>query len=132
VAKTRPINPWKWQDQFGFSQAIDVTQAQRVVYVAGQASVDGDGNPMHKGDFAKQIMLAIDNLETVLKQSGMSLANVVRLSYYTTDIQGFMNAAPVFGPRLGAARCTPASTLLGITTLFHPDLKIEIEATAVE
>jgi enamine deaminase RidA (YjgF/YER057c/UK114 family) len=132
VADTKPINPWKWQDPFGFSQGIDVTKAQRVLYCAGQTSVDANGAPLHKGDFAKQIMQALDNLEAVLKQGGLGLANVVRLNYYTTDMQAFMNAAPVFGPRLAAARCKPASTLLGVTALFHPDVMIEIEATAVE
>ena len=132
MAETKPINPWKWQDQFGFSQAIDVSKAQRVVYCAGQTSVDADGNPLHKGDLAKQIMKALDNLEVVLKQAGLGLNNVVRLNYYTSDMPAFFAAAPVFGPRLAAARCKPASTLLGVTTLFHPDINIEIEATAVE
>jgi len=35
----RKINPWKWQDQYGFSQAIEVSNASRVLYCAGQASV---------------------------------------------------------------------------------------------
>jgi enamine deaminase RidA (YjgF/YER057c/UK114 family) len=132
MADTQRINPWQWQDQFGFSQAIHVSNAKRVVYCAGQTSVDASGTPMHKGNFAAQMSLALDNLETVLGQSGLGLSHVVRLNYYTTDIAGFMQAGPSFGPRLHAARCTPASTLLGVASLFHPDLMIEIEATAVE
>jgi enamine deaminase RidA (YjgF/YER057c/UK114 family) len=73
----------------------------------------------------------LDNLETVLKQVGLTLANVVRLNYYTTDIAAFLNAAPAYGPRLAAAGCKPSSTLPGVAALFHPDLMVEIEATAV-
>ncbi len=131
MTETKAVNPWTWQDQFGFSQAIEVKAAQRVVYCSGQTSVDASGNPMHAGAMAKQVSQALDNLETVLKQAGLSLANVVRLNYYTTDIAAFLKAGRVFGPRLAAAGCKPSSTLLVVAGLFHPDIMIEIEATAV-
>jgi enamine deaminase RidA (YjgF/YER057c/UK114 family) len=79
-----------------------------------------------------QLGQAIDNLETVLKQAGLTLANVMRLNYYTTDVDAFMEAADVAGARLGEAGCRPASTLLGVTRLAFPELMIEIEATAVD
>ncbi|MCC7413572.1 MAG: RidA family protein [Gammaproteobacteria bacterium] len=129
--KTQAVNPWKWQDMYGFSQAIDVSGAQRVLFCAGQTATDGDGHPVHAGDFPAQLGQALDNLETVLKAAGLSLANVVRLTYYTTDIAKFMDAAPALVGRLDQAGCKPASTLLGVTALFHPDVMIEIEATAV-
>ncbi|MGH8067767.1 MAG: RidA family protein [Candidatus Entotheonellia bacterium] len=131
MAETKAVNPWAWQDQFGFSHAIEVQGGQRVVYCSGQTSVDVSGNPMHGRDMAKQVSQALDNLETVLKQAGLSLANVVRLNYYTTDMAAFLKAGPAYGPRLAAAGCNPSSTLLAVAGLFHPDLMIEIEATAV-
>jgi enamine deaminase RidA (YjgF/YER057c/UK114 family) len=131
VVDIRKVNPWTWQDSYGFSQAIDVSGSQRTVYCAGQTSVDGDGTPMHAGDLVKQINQALDNLEVVLKQAGLTLENVVRLNYYTTDVVAFLTAVPAIGPRLAASRCQPASTLLGVASLFHPDILIEIEATAV-
>lgn len=131
MAETKAINPWKWQDQFGFSQAIEVRGGQRIVYCSGQTSVDASGTPIHVRDMAKQVSQALDNLETVLKEAGLTLANVVRLNYYTTDMAAFLKAGPVFGPRLAAAGCKPSSTLLVVASLFHPDIMIEIEATAV-
>jgi enamine deaminase RidA (YjgF/YER057c/UK114 family) len=133
MAETKPVNPWKWQDQLsiGFAQGIEVRGAERVLYCAGQTSVDANGAPMHAGDMAAQMNQAIDNLETVLRHAGLTLANVVRLNYYTRDVPAFIEAAATFGPRLLAAGCRPASTLLGVTTLFHPDILVEIEATAV-
>ena len=128
----RKINPWKWQDQYGFSQAIEVSNASRVLYCAGQASVDDTGKPVHVGDMRKQIEQAFGNLETVLKASGFGLANLVRLNYYTTDVEAFLGAADVFGSRLAAAGCQPPGTLLGVAKLAFPGLMIEIEATAAK
>jgi enamine deaminase RidA (YjgF/YER057c/UK114 family) len=132
MAKTRAVNPWQWQDQFGFSQAIEVRGGERVLYCAGQTSVDANGAPKHAGDMAAQINQALTNLETVLGHAGLTLANVVRLNYYTRDVAAFLEAGASYGPRLHAAGCQPASTLLGVASLAFPDLLVEIEATAVE
>jgi enamine deaminase RidA (YjgF/YER057c/UK114 family) len=132
MAQTKQINPWTWQDAFGFSQAIDVRQGGRVLYCAGQTSVDANGAPLHAGNMAAQLTQAFDNLETVLKAAGLTLGHVVRLNYYTRDVPGFLQAAGTFGPRLQAAGVQPSGTLLGVASLFHPDILVEIEATAVE
>ncbi len=126
----RPINLGDWQDQFDFSQAIEVRGATRTVYCAGQVSADAVGAPV-AGDMVSQFHRALDNLETVLDEAGLTLADVVRLNYYVTDIPAFLAAVPVVGERLKAVRCKPASTLLGITRLADPEWMIEIEATAV-
>ena len=126
----RKINPWKWQDQFGFSQGMETTNASRVLYCAGQASVDEEGNPVHAGDMRKQIEQAFRNLETVLGAAGYSLADVVRLNYYATDVDAFLAAGDVVGKCLAGTQ--PPGTLLGITKLAFPGLMIEIEATAAK
>jgi enamine deaminase RidA (YjgF/YER057c/UK114 family) len=128
----RTINPWKWQDQYGFSQGIETTNASRVLYCAGQASVDDTGKPVHAGDMRKQIEQAFRNFEAVLTAAGFTLANVVRLNYYTTDVDGFLSASDVVGSRLAEAACQPSGTLLGVSKLAFPGLMIEIEATAVK
>jgi enamine deaminase RidA (YjgF/YER057c/UK114 family) len=125
----RAINPWKWQDAFGFVQANEVTGAQRTLLCSGQTSVDENGAPMHAGDMTAQMTKALDNLETVLKAAGMSLENVVRTTVYTTDVDAFMGAAMANQARMSAIKF--ASTLVGVTRLAFPALMIEIEATAV-
>jgi enamine deaminase RidA (YjgF/YER057c/UK114 family) len=60
----------------------------------------------------------------------LTLANVVRLNYYVTDFNAFFSDHAVVGARLAAVK--PSGTLLGISSLFHPDAMVEIEATAVE
>ena len=82
----RIVNPWTWQDQFGFVQAHEVTGHQRILYCAGQTSMDAEGNPLHEGDMHAQLHQALDNLETVLAEAGYTLADVVRLNAYPTDV----------------------------------------------
>jgi enamine deaminase RidA (YjgF/YER057c/UK114 family) len=129
LAQIKPVNPWTWQDAFGYSQAFEVSGGGRVLFCAGQTSVDANGNPLHARDMAKQLSQALSNLETVLKQAGMTFANVVRLNYYVTDVQAFLQASAQAAAHLGSAK--PPGTLLGVASLFHPDIVIEIEATAV-
>jgi enamine deaminase RidA (YjgF/YER057c/UK114 family) len=78
------INPWTWQDRFGFVQANRITGAEQVLYCAGQTSVDADGSPMHVGNMQEQALQAIDNLETVLREAGFELADIVRLTTEAT------------------------------------------------
>ena len=59
------VNPWQWSLQFGFNQGEIVEGGQRVLFCAGQTSVDGDGTPQFAGDMPAQISLAVDNLEAV-------------------------------------------------------------------
>jgi enamine deaminase RidA (YjgF/YER057c/UK114 family) len=126
----RIVNPWTWQDAFGYVQANELRHIERVLVCAGQTSVDADGRPVHPGDMAAQLGQALDNLETVLRQAGFTLADVVRLNYYTTDVDACLGALGTVGPRLGAAGCRAAGTLLGVTRLAFPELLIELEATA--
>jgi enamine deaminase RidA (YjgF/YER057c/UK114 family) len=125
------INPWKWQDQLGFVQANEVSEVKRVLLCSGQAAMSAEGKPMHAGDMRAQLILALDNLETVLKKAGLGWSNIMRLNYYTTDVDLFFKEYDAATARLREAGCRPASTLLGITRLAFPELMIEIEATAV-
>lgn len=127
----RVVNPWSWQNNFGFVQANEVSGAQRTLYCAGIAATDAEGQPVHAGDMAAQITRSLDNLETLLREGGMDLASVVRLNYYTTDVDALFAAYGTLVERLAAAGCRPASTLLGVARLAFPELLIEIEATAV-
>jgi enamine deaminase RidA (YjgF/YER057c/UK114 family) len=127
----RVINPWTWQDQFGFVQAMEVTGSERVLFCAGQTSSDADGNPAHAGDMSAQLGLAVDNLETVLREAGFELSQVVRLNTYTTDVDAFLEASEGVTARLAKAGCRPSATLLGVARLAFPELLVELEATAV-
>lgn len=126
------VNPWTWQDQYGFVQANAISGAQRVLYCAGQVSVDAEGTPLNAGNMRAQIGQALNNVDAVLRAAGFNLSDVVRLNIYTTDVDQTMEAWPVLQERLAKAGCRQASTLLGVARLYHPDILIEIEATAVQ
>jgi enamine deaminase RidA (YjgF/YER057c/UK114 family) len=128
--ESKVINPWTWQDRLGFVQGREVSGAERVLYAAGQASVDADWKPVHEGDMRGQLMQSLDNVEAVLAEAGFGLADVVRLNYYTTDLDAFFDSYDAVTSRLAEAGARVSSTLLGITRLAQPELLVEIEATA--
>jgi 2-iminobutanoate/2-iminopropanoate deaminase len=126
----RPINPWSWQEQFGFEQAVETSGAERILWLAGQTAIDAEGNVV-SGDVNAQVAQTLDNLEAVLTQAGMTLANVVRVTWYVTSVEEFRASAPVRRERLQAAGWSAASTLVQVAGLAFPELKVEITATAV-
>ncbi|MBX2836080.1 MAG: RidA family protein [Gammaproteobacteria bacterium] len=130
--KRTAVNPWPWSLNVGYNQAEIIEDTRRTLHCAGQTSVDGEGNPQHVGDMRKQMSLAMDNLEAVLVAADMSLANITRLNVFSTDMDETMKHVDVLGARLGAAKCTPPMTWLGVTRLAVPGLMFEVEVTAAD
>ena len=125
----RQINPWEWQNAFGYSQAWRVDAPQSIVYVAGQVAITPDGTVLSDADFATQARQVFRNLQTVLEQSGAAFEDVVKVNVYLTDISRLqeyrdVKAEFVSGPQ-------PASTSVEIKALAVPGLMIEIEAVAI-
>ena len=125
-----PINPWSWSTQLGFDQAQLIEGHQRHLVVSGQDAVDADGNPQHPGDMAAQLEMSVDNLEAILAAADMTLANVVRLNVYATDVGEYLKHFPRLTDRFGDSRF--ATTLLGVAQLPAPQLLVLLEATAVD
>lgn len=124
-------NPTAWLQEFGLNHAVEVSGAERTLYLSGQTASDADGAPMHPGDIVAQYKAAWQCLLDALGSAGMDATNIVRLNFYVTDVSAFMAAADQVMPVHGAAGAEIASTLLGVNELYHPDVMIEIEATAV-
>ncbi|MEU8798922.1 RidA family protein [Spirillospora sp. NPDC048819] len=125
------VNPWAWSVEMGYNQGEIVSGHTRTLYCAGQTAMSGDGKPRHDDDMAAQLALSLDNLEAVLGEGGMSLANLVRLNVYTTDVDRLFEHYGVLASRLGAAGVAPSTTMLGVTRLAIPTLMVELEGTAV-
>jgi enamine deaminase RidA (YjgF/YER057c/UK114 family) len=123
------INPWEWSKGFGFSQAVKLTGIQELVVCSGQTAIGPDGSVPSSPDMGEQVRIALDNVVTVLEAAGLTPANIVKSTIYTTDVDAIL---PVLGPEaqriLGSK--LPASTLIGVTRLAFPELKVEIEVTA--
>jgi enamine deaminase RidA (YjgF/YER057c/UK114 family) len=124
------INPWEWSKGFGFSQAVELRAADRLLFVSGQTAIGADGSPPTTSDMAEQVRLAFENLGTVLAAAGMTIADVVKLTVYTTDVDALFAEYGTATQALGSN--LPAMTLIGVTRLAFPELKVEIEAVAAK
>jgi enamine deaminase RidA (YjgF/YER057c/UK114 family) len=123
------VNPWEWSKAFGYSQAVEVSGAERILVCSGQTGIAEGGTPPSSSDMGDLVKRAFENLGAVLQATGLAASDVVRVNYYTTDVDELIAvlgplASESFGDNL------PASTLLGVARLTFPQLKIEIEATA--
>lgn len=125
------IDIWTWQKEHAFVQGRVVSASGKIIFCAGQTSVDENGNPVNPGDMAAQIRQSLDNLEAVLAKGGAKLKDVVRMTYYVRDIPAFLKANPILLKRYTNAGCQPTTSLIGVAALFHPDILFEVEATAV-
>lgn len=126
------IQPYCAKDVFdppGYFQAIKVSGAQTTLFLSGQVAYDEKGGPAHRGDFAAQARAVFRAVKAQVEAGGGTLANVVKLTTYLTDMRHRADLVPVreefFGKKL------PASTLVGVAALAHPDWLIEVEAIAV-
>lgn len=126
------INPVTWSIGLGFDQGQMIEESQRLLVCSGQDSVDAEGNPQHPGEMAAQLELALDNLEAVLAEAGMTFASVVRLNVYTTDFDEFVKHWARLTGRFGNSESRFTTSLLGVTRLFTPQLLVLLEATAVD
>lgn len=124
-------NPTPWLQHFGLNHAVEVSESTRTLYLSGQTASDADGEPLHPGDMVAQYKAAWQCLIDALAAAGMDATNIVRLNFYVTDVSTFMGAAEQIMPIHGEAGAEIVSTLLGVKELYHPDIMIEIEATAV-
>ena len=129
MAQRMAINPHSWTTSLGFDQAQLIEGHQRLLVCSGQDAVDADGTPQHPGDMAAQLELALDNLDAIVAAADMTLANIVRLNVYTTDVDELINQHfPRLTDRFGNSRY--ATSILGVAHLPAQFL-VMLEATAV-
>lgn len=123
------VSPWEWSKPFGFSQAVEIRGAERILLCSGQTAISEDGSAPVTTDMGEQVKIAFQNLGAVLQAAGLAASDVVKVNYYTTDVDEFIAVLGPFASQFFRDNL-PASTLLGVARLAFPQLKIEIEATA--
>jgi 2-iminobutanoate/2-iminopropanoate deaminase len=100
----------------------------RLLYISGQVAWDASGNIVGKGDVGAQARQTFENLRGVLQAAGGDLPSLMKITTYITKIEDFPAVAQarseVFQGEL------PASTLIVVKSLFHPDFLIEVEGVA--
>lgn len=109
-----------------YSHGITTQGPGTCLHVAGQIGVALDGT-LQQG-FGAQADQAWQNLVAVLNAAGMDVSHLVKVTTYLTRAADLPRLNAVRSVYLGAAR--PASTLVVVAALAHPDWCFEVEATA--
>jgi 2-iminobutanoate/2-iminopropanoate deaminase len=109
-----------------FSHYCDVVRAGPNIWMSGAVGITGDGHV--PDDVGSQFQVALDNLDACLRAAGGEVRHIVKVNIYLTNIadRAIINEYRIkyFGEH------RPASTLVEVSALVAPSLKVEIEATA--
>jgi enamine deaminase RidA (YjgF/YER057c/UK114 family) len=126
----RNVNPEDLGPARGFSHA---TVAAGLVWLGGQIGSDATGKVPEPGDITAQFARAVRNVSIALRAVGSAPADIVKLTYYVTDLKAYKDNLRAIGSayREVFGRHYPATTLVEVRSLFDPDALIEIDAIAV-
>ncbi|RYY53742.1 MAG: RidA family protein [Chitinophagaceae bacterium] len=125
------INPWTWQDQLSYVQAVEIKEPAGTLYCSGQAAVHPDGTSSN-ADMRTQLALAIDNLETVVNEAGYECSNIVKLTVYSTSSEEFIhNCFDNFRDFVARHGMKQAVTVVQVVAL-NETLNIELDAIVVK
>ena len=105
----------------------------KLVYVAGQVSVDSSGNLVGKGDAAAQTRQALENIGHILAGAGAGFSDVVEFTTYVvgrSSVQGYLDGRGEVYPTIYPDGEFPTNTLLVVAGLVNEDLLVEIKAVA--
>ncbi len=97
------------------------------LWISGTIGMTADG--FVPDDVVEQFRIAMDNLDGVLRAAGGRPEHIVKVQLFLTDINDRAKINPIREAYFGAHR--PASTLIEVSALVSPELKVEIEAEAV-
>jgi enamine deaminase RidA (YjgF/YER057c/UK114 family) len=111
---------------------VTVATGSRIVHLSGQTGVDGEGN-VAGSNHLDQARRALQNLRVALEAAKVTLADVAKINMYVVDysdaaMEAIITAA---GEVFGDEYPITAATLIGVATLWQPDILIEIDAVAV-
>ncbi|NIQ40260.1 MAG: RidA family protein [Proteobacteria bacterium] len=110
-----------------WSQAV---QMGNMLFVSGQIALDAEGNTVGKADFAAQAEQVFKNLGTLLDEAGYRFEHICKITVFLTDMKDRQTFAAI--RKKYFSDHPPASTLVEVSKLALPDLKVEMEAIAVK
>lgn len=126
------LNPKGLERPVGYAHVAKVTGGN-VVYVAGQAPFDENGQVVGKGDFVAQFAQVIRNLKTAVEAAGGRPDQYAVLTIYITELQAYLKDKNALGGvyREVFGKYFPAITLVQVGSLYNPDCMVEISGIAV-
>ena len=108
------------------SHYTDAVRFGDILFVSGLTAHNGEGKLIGGADAAAQTRQILANLKLVLDVAGATMADVLKVTVFLTDINDRAAINPVRQEFFGAAK--PASTLIEVSKLALPEMKVEIEA----
>lgn len=125
------LQPEGWARAIGYSNGIAATG--RLVFVAGQIGWNPATSAFETDDFAAQTAQALRNVAAVLREAGAEPRHVVRMTWYITDKQAYLDSRREIGQawREVMGKHFPAMAVVVVSALIEDRAKVEIEATAV-
>lgn len=114
-----------WEDRVGYSRAVRIGN---IIEISGTTSVDGD-MLIGKDDLYAQTKYIFLKIEKALHNAGAQMSDVVRTRIYVTDISKWEEAGRAHAEFFKDIK--PATTLIEVSRLIHPDLLVEIEVSAL-
>jgi 2-iminobutanoate/2-iminopropanoate deaminase len=111
-----------------YSPAV-LARGGQTLWISGQIALGPDGQLLGAGDAEEQARQCLRNVDALLRAAGATKEDVVRVTIYLTDIADRAAVARARTEYFGDHK--PAATLVEIAALVAPELKVEIEATAV-
>ncbi len=115
-----------WEAKVGYSRAVRVGN---IVHVSGTTASDEAGNVHGIGDPYVQSVYIFKKIEGALTQAGATLADVVRVRMYVTDISRWEEVGRAHGEVFADIR--PVSTMVEVRALVSPEHMVEIEVEAI-
>lgn len=107
-----------------------VTGPGRLAAIAGQMPFDEKGDFVGAGDPAAQTRQIFQNMSGCLAAAGLTFDDVIKLTYYVTDIAHVPTVLAVRDEFIDTER-PPASTVVQVVALYRPDLLLEVDAFAL-
>ena len=123
-----PVTPDGLAPSTAYSHVV--TGSGRLVVVSGQVAQDAHGALVGVGDPAAQARQVFTNLERCLAAAGATFADVVKLTWFVTDITLMPVFRTVRAEFIGPDR-PPASSAVQVAALIRPELILEVEALAL-
>jgi len=115
----------RWEDIVGYCRAVKIGNT---LEVSGTVASDGS-NVVARGDFYGQTKFIIEKIDSVLKQAGFELKDVVRTRIFVTDISKWDAVGKAHGEFF--MNIKPVTTMVEVSALIDPDYLVEIEVSAV-
>jgi reactive intermediate/imine deaminase len=110
------------------SHYTDAVRVGDLLFISGCVPTDADGNVVGGDDVAAQARKVFENIGAILAAAGSTFADVAKVTVYLTNVDDRPLINPVRQEVFGDAR--PASTLVEVSRLAIPGIKIEVEAVA--